>query len=229
MINLKDMSPDDKSLYWRGCYVFDFVEKIPYVVKGYDGCFRVSSVLDGEESGVSNSRFANNFLHHRPTLGWRNVGPYCLYGYSYPGRSNRKALIAQELVVEFPLYNSLREVYANIRSQFFEGNLDLERDMRTLCEVMECMSPVATQRYQDLYIRNFFTDFIGKDEAVHSVLSGARASAAINSTWAVTITAELYNEAAAIMYDNREVGIITNDEVVFPDAQETLEAAWTRL
>lgn len=236
MIDLKDMSPDDKSLYWRDCYVFDSVNKIPYIVTGYNGSFRVVNVLNRAESGVSNSRFASDFLFHRPRLGWRNVDQYSLYAYSYPGRSNRKALSSQEVVVEFPFYNELSSAYTAISRKFYRSCdngrpcTDLEKDVRTLCETLEYMGNTAQVRnLQDYYMRNFFSDFFSREDAVEQVLMGRRASAAINPTWAVSITPTLYKKAAAIMYDNKEVGIVTPDEVVFPNTQETLEAAWNRL
>lgn len=237
MIDLKDMSPDDKSMYWRNCYVFDFEHKIPYIVTGYDGSFRVTNLLNSQDSGVSNARFARDFCTHRPPLGWRNVGPYALYAYSYPGRSNRKALSHQEVIVEFPFYSSIASVYSKMRNKMFmineagqEVSADMKEDMKALCTALESISRTRAARdSRNSYMRNFFSDFLPKDQAIQSVLSGKRASAAINSTWAITITTALYKGAAAIMYDDDEVGVVTEQDVVFPDTQEALEAAWNRL
>jgi len=229
-IKLEELSANDRAMYWSDSYVLSKETSELFHVVGYeDGCFivRKFSMERTRSVRIRASTFEQRFVIHRFELGWRNVDSGCLFATHTPGRGNRKSYLRRDFLVRSPLWTILRNVNLNMRSRVEEdGNL---YDQYTRYNEMLRMNHHLSGQQPEPYLQNYSAPMINKDEAVSSIISGARLGAAITPSWAVLLDAASPKKTAAVYFNTRPVGNVDKDGTPAGTWVDGMIEAWSRV
>ena len=219
MIDYHEIHERDLSRYWQGTVVFRKTDGAPFRVDLIDSDgVRLVAISDRPAAAsVSTDTFFNEYIVHRPSLGWRNVKIGALYATQMAGRSMQKALLMDEIRVVSPFYEAVRQVAVHL-------SYTDERQMNGLVQFSRDHSYLEAR--SNHYLRYGSPDYFDRDSAYEAMASGSRVGAAISPMWALIADTQGYAANPSIYYGAKRVGRMTDGRPNLPDE---LTDAWSRL
>lgn len=232
-MDIHDMSARDRGMYWNGSIVFNKRTGKAYYVDECSDVAVIHSVSSPRRKEVELDDFQEKYLIHRTKLGWINVGIACMFGYSAPGRSNRKAYVPQEIKVVSPVYNHLIELFTQEHTKQREEDPFLEKGTPDKLKHIKGVISKASmlEPHPNKYLKGHGTLGYFTKEQVFDRISRDRVGCALSPYWAVIQLPSNSEHMAAIYHQGRIVGSANLEDrefSIYPRYNE-LKPAWRRI
>lgn len=241
-IPIRELRPRDRGAYYSDTIVFRIRDNKPFIVRGFNEEDDLLQILpaDNSHSNVSNisvDDLQENFIIHRPRLGWRNAGIGCLFATSSPGRGYKKGYVYSDIRCVSPIYQHTSSLLEKAHRDFHVKMETIDDDkalqehrkyMERIDRALSSMQELAPQT--TTYLKAYPAPFVHKSD-VQGLLSGNYLGVAITSNWAVIQLPKNSKNRASIFYQDTVVGSmdLTNGNVSFFSGCSELKSAWERV
>lgn len=243
MIPVRELRTRDRGAYYSDTIVFRIRDSKPFRVLEFneeDDYLQIIAVDKPDHARTQTihvNDLQDNFILHRPLLGWRNYGLGCIFASSTPGRGYKKGYTREDFICTSPIHDHtiklLEEAHAQFQRKLREGLPDdalkeHEREMANIDKAISSMEYLNPNPRN--YLSAYSQPFVSKNDAIELV-SNNYLGVATNPHWAIIQLPNNSKERATVFYQDSAVGSIdlTNHRATFFAKCKELESAWNRI